>query len=251
MWIKNFKQLKATYLVELNILSPDLTLNSYSSKVDIVIQKNLLGQHVVTLQKKYDTLINGKYPEKVMDSLMMELGDSLYPLSFNMGENYNSQIIDFEQIAARWEEKSKKILEEYPTVEFMNYVELARTNLTKEGLMKTLFRDTFYQLYFADIDSDGLNVDCCNFPRCGNKTTYCTIRKKKNEDTEKHRYFDMDLAFNYPATNGSGFLIYTLFPQGDIKSIEGEFRLFNSDYESFIKNVRISVMEKPKRSIIK
>lgn len=251
MWIKNFKQLKVTCLVELSIQSPDLTLNSYSSKVEIVIRKNLLGKHVVTLQKKCDTRINGQYPEKVMDYLMMELGDSLYPLSFHVVENNRFQIVDFEQIVARWEEKSRKMLEERPTVEFMNYVELARTNLTKDGLIKTLSRDTFYQLYFADIDSDGLKIDCYNFPRCGNKTTYCAAGKKKNAGAEEYKHFDLDLAFNYPAVNGSGFLTYTLFPQGDIKSVEGEFRLLNSDSESFIKNVRISVMEKPKRSIIK
>lgn len=251
MWIKNFKQLKVTCLVELTIQSPNLTLNLYSSKVEIVIRKNLLNTPVVTLQKKYDVRINGQYPEKVMDHLMTELGDSLYPLSFHIVANDHFQIVDFEQIVASWEEKSRKMLEERPTVEFMNYVELARSNLTEDGLIKVLLRDTFYQLYFADINSDSLKVDCFNFPGCGNKTTYYATRKKKFAGDEEYKHYDLELAFNYPAVDGSGFLDYTLFPQGDIKSVEGEFRLANDASESFIKYVRISVMEKPKRSIIK
>lgn len=251
MWIKNFKQLKATYLVELTIQSPDLTLHSYSSKVEIVIRKNLLNKHVVTLQRKYDIRIDGQSPEKVMDHLMMELGSSLYPLSFYVVESNHFEIVNFENIVAKWEEKCREMLEERPTIEFVNYVELARTNLTTDGLITALSRDSFYQLYFADIDLDSFKIDCCNFPGCGSKTTYCGTAQKKNVGAQEHKYYDLDLAFNYPDTDGSGFLSYTLFPQGDIKLVEGEFRLANDGSESFVKSVRISVMEKPKRSIIK
>lgn len=250
MWIHRFKQIKATYLIDL-IICCDNIQNSYSSKIEIVVMKNLLNNSIVTLQKNYDTLINGQYPEKVMDYLMMELGNSLYPVSFIVTENGNCKVVDFEQTLARWEQCSSKLLKEHSTIEFKNYVEFSRTNLTEEGLIQIFLRNTFCHLFFADINSDRVNIECCNFPRLGHKTMYCSLNNRKFIHKEDKIHYDFDLAFDYPNVNGNGFLDYTLFPQGDIQSIKGEFNYVDEDDRCHKKLIKVSVVDKPKRKVIR
>lgn len=241
----NYKSLDATYNIEITVLFPDNTERCYCSKVDVHHKKRNKTEWGIILKRKYDTRINGNTLTNIVDKLMKELGESLYPISLKLLEDNNYTIVNNDEIAERWLRKSEHLLEEYPTIEFKNYVEMAISNLRPIYLEKMLVRDTFFQLYLANTNLDLFSVDCFNFPTNGKKIMFyakCIFNKSNLENKRNYLLFPSFSSSNVKETGGS--LLYVFYPEGDICSIEGEFKLTTANSDSYLKRVKITVVNR-------
>lgn len=232
----NFRTLKSHYSILIRYRLPDYTLQEYSSTI-VLEAKQRQNNFLFTLHERLDVRLNNEVPRKTMDSLMMELGNSIYPMQLNVSsEGKILSVFNFDEIRERWYENSSELLEDNYTPEFRKYIEISRKNFSdEEKFREILFRDTFVQLFFQEYDTKILELTCENFPKQSKKTTF--YAKKTSPDNYNYKLFPAFKENNVEDIGGD--LICELMPTGEISKVEAFFYLITSESGLYEKRVMI------------
>lgn len=231
-----FKSLKSRYSITIHYRLPDYTETEYKSKM-VVEAKKEKDNYLFTLTDRLDVTLNNNEPEKVMDYLMMQLGNSLYPLELNVSPvGEFGSIQNFENVRDNWNKKAGDLLKNNPTDAFKKYIEMSGRNFVNERrLKKVLCRDTFIQLYFQAWGGKMLEIDCFNFPSQSRKTTYFAQHRGDNTAC-----YDLMPAFLEKNMKGAGGILdYKLSDAGEIEWVKAEFYLLTPTSEIYKKGVTI------------
>ncbi|MCL1932781.1 MAG: hypothetical protein FWF53_03065 [Candidatus Azobacteroides sp.] len=168
-----FRTLKSLYSVIIAYRLPDYTEQKYRCKI-VVKAKREKENYLFTLEERLDVRLNNEKPQKVVDNLMTQLGNCLYPIELHVSATGELlSIPNFGQIRGRWLETARELLKRNRTQEFKNYLEAAKTNLFDERrFLKSLAKDTFIQMYFKDYPANKAELEFVNFPYQNKKTSF-------------------------------------------------------------------------------
>jgi len=127
-----------------------------------------------TFEKRENLLLNGKEPEHAADIMMKRLGDSLYPITFEVSKMGNIiGLKNAEDIRSRWLAQSEQLLRDMnhsPAVE--RYVSASWLNVKDDRkLQSAILRDSFIKLYFATYGEE-IDLVIYNFPEPGNSSNF-------------------------------------------------------------------------------
>lgn len=151
----SFDSLHACYKLEsvYTVQSKDYYQSAYSSHIDIqanIDEKDGNYNFIIT---RSNVLLNGKPVSKLMDRIMYEIGNSLYPLVIKASNR--SEIIDilnFDEIKVRWTRCGNYFIKKYPSYQLDHYISMSEKNLiSKEDFIISLYQDTFTNIYFRNI----------------------------------------------------------------------------------------------------
>ena len=233
----NFKSLKASYKIHLTHQWPDFTLNRYSSRM-MVSARRCDGHYEFTLENRINVRLDGKPPAGIMDCLMMQLGNSLFPLTLQVSDDGKLYAVkNIEEVKQRWHKEADEMLKTHSTTEFKTYLEMASGNVAGEKqLVRSLAKDSFIQLFFLSYGSKVLEIDWFNFPRPGQKTT-CYARRKADELN-----YILSPAFNDDEVEqAAGTLSYRKFPSGELENMKATFYLSTREGKVYRKGVTLVV----------
>jgi len=168
-----FRILQSIYSVAVTYHLPDYTTQKYACKIALCAKREK-EKFLFTLEERSDVSLNSERPQKVMDNLMVLLGNCLYPMELYVSASGELlSVTNFEQIREVWLETSKELLKQNRTQEFEKYLEAAKKNLSDErSFLKALSRDSFIQLYFKDYTTNSEELEFVNFPFQNRKTNY-------------------------------------------------------------------------------
>jgi len=127
-----FRTLTSLYSVAVTYRLPDYTEQRYDSKIVVKAQRKK-EKYLFTLEERFGIQLNNEAPQKVMDRLMTQLGNSLYPIELYVSDRGELLAVpNFEQIKNVWLKTAKELLRQNKTLEFKNYLEAAQMNLSDE-----------------------------------------------------------------------------------------------------------------------
>jgi hypothetical protein len=236
-----FRTLTSLYSVAVTYRLPDYTEQRYDSKIVVKAQRKK-EKYLFTLEERFGIQLNNEAPQKVMDRLMTQLGNSLYPIELYVSERGELLAVpNFEQIKNVWLKTAKELLRQNKTLEFKNYLEAAQMNLSDEQkFLKVLPKDNFIQLFFKDYAENKVELAFVNFPFQNRKTNYY-VRKIPNI----HNSYALFPAFKEAGIQETGGKLFCRKNRtcGEPFTIEANIHLITSDADLYQKRVLIEAGE--------
>lgn len=222
-----FKALSADYLVSSKYIKG--TEADYHTVFSAVYRLNIVydeGNNRYNCKiNRSDVLIDGKPVKKLMDRILLEIGDGIYPLSLNISPNLQiTNILNYEEVKNRWTNRTRKLLKKYPSYPMTRYVKMSGKNISdREKLVDALYRDTFFNVYFRDIysptaDKEAYPILWVNFPERGMNLTYLY---EINPMKESKINTSGDVMQIVPGQEGHLTMDYKLGEKGEIHGITG------------------------------
>ena len=136
------------------------------------------GYYTYTIGRS-DILIDDRPVKKLMDKIICEIGDSIYPVSLAVTPWMQIRdVVNYEEIRQRWTDCTKELLRKYPSYPMRRYVKMSERNISdKEKLISSLYKDTFFNVYFRDIytpteENEAMSILWENFPKREMNQTY-------------------------------------------------------------------------------
>jgi len=173
-----FRTLKSLYSVAVTYRLPDYTEQKFECKI-VVNAKKEKDNYLFTLEERFEARLNNSKPQKIMDDLMIQLGNCLYPIELTAsaaGELLS--VPNLWQIRERWLKTANGLLKRHRTQAFKNYLEAAQKNLSNEKLfLSALNKDSFIHLFFKNYASNSVELEFVNFPYQNRKTNFYVIKK--------------------------------------------------------------------------
>ncbi|GHV29672.1 hypothetical protein FACS1894177_00930 [Bacteroidia bacterium] len=168
-----FRSLKSLYSVAILYRLPDYTEQKYTCSI-VVNARRVKENYLFILEERSGIQLNGEKPQKVVDNLMAQLGNCLYPIELYV--NANGELLsvpNFEQIKEIWFKTATELLKQNKTQAFRNYLEAAKENLSDEkSFLKSLNKDSFIHLFFKDYASNSVELSFANFPYQNRKSDF-------------------------------------------------------------------------------
>lgn len=233
-----FKNLKSVYNINIRYRKPDYTQFEYSTKLFLSAKKNK-QDFLFTLEQRIDTMLNRQPPRKIMDKLMLELGNSLYPIELNVNPKGSViSINNFKEIKERWIKKSKELYNKNKTQAFSNYLQMSAENIVNETMfIKSLFKDTFIQMYFLNFGSKIIEFEFANFPMQSRKASVYAIQTpfSKYNYTLESAFKEKDMK------EVSGTLSFSTGEMGVLWDMTANLVLESDKEEFYYKHVSIKV----------
>lgn len=203
-----------------------------------------------------NVLINQRRPNKLMDQIMLDIGNSIYPIKMIIdSEMQIRDILNFDEIKSNWNICTQKYLEKYPSAEMDRYVRMATVNLTsKQNFIHALYQDTFFNLYFRDIispieEGEAKAIQWVNFPVKSRNSTYLY----SFNSSENIIHASGEIMKITPSQEGNYEMNYELGEYNHIDSIRGsvEGSYHHKHYEKKIEiTFRLHKIENTLHSII-
>lgn len=238
-----FGSLDAVFDVDITLSYPDFTEVHYHSNEKVTARyKQEESLYLFRLDGCEQPLLNGKAPTEIMDTLMVELGHAIYPVTLSV--NAGGEILDvrnFQDITKHWKEKADELLEKYPTHHFRRYLEISSRNLKdEETFLQTLQKNTFVHLFFIPFNATDLMVNFNDFPEKNGITSF--FCEKKTAKSELHEYV---AKLVYPSgSNGEGNIVCCYSPLGDLLELDAVFEMADAEYNRSVKKIKIKTNEK-------
>jgi hypothetical protein len=233
-----FQTLKSIYQIIIRYRKPDHSQYEYSGNMVLNAKRNK-GNCLFVLEQRTDTKLNGVAPQQVMDNLMLELGNALYPIELNTDLKGEIRSIgNFSEIRERWIKKSRDLYKRNKTQAFRNYLEMSQNNLTHESRFKeVLLRDSFIQLFFLNYGNNTLRFDFVNFPVRSRKLSLHALKEPD--------YYSLHPAFREKDMKTvRGKLGYRTAKTGELLKMDMNLLLENDKEECYRKSVSIRSDEK-------
>ncbi|MDR2145966.1 MAG: hypothetical protein LBE91_05870 [Tannerella sp.] len=176
----HFRNLQDTYIVSVSHIFPDDRTATVMYKQDVLAHK-VKKTYRFELLQRHGMQIDGESPGDISEIIMMELGDSLYPLVLNVEEDGEILSIEnFDEVRTRRSNKEKELNSKYQSFEFEQYLKAAKDNMKDEKTLRMgLGRDAFIQFYFRDTDRSDWYFHIFDFPFPDIQLMYYALRKKK------------------------------------------------------------------------
>jgi hypothetical protein len=198
----------------------------FSSKLHIEAQYQPASDDYAFIITRLETCLNGKPPEKLMDKIMCETGNSYYPLHLRVSPKLRiTEVINFNEIRQRWQTCMKDLLEKNPSSDVERYFRFSGKNMAGSNVfIPSLYRDTFYNLYFRDIFTvtaeDEVRPICWyNFPKRETNQTYLYRVKADGINTVR---LSGEIMKIIPENNGEYETTYETGDRGEIRKIGGK-----------------------------
>jgi len=238
-----FGSLDAVYDVDITLSYPDFTEVHYHNSEKVTARyKQEESRYLFRLEEREQPLLNGEAPVEIMDTLMIEFGNAIYPVTLSV--NANGEILDvrnFPDITKRRKEKADELLEKYPTHHFRRYLEISSRNLKdEETFLQAMQKNTFVYFFFVPFNTTDLMVNFNDFPeKNGISTFFC---EKKETQSDLHEYVARMV---YPSeSNGEGSIVYRYSPLGDLLELNAVFEIMDAEYNRSIKKIKIKSNQK-------
>lgn len=239
-----FKSLSARYLVRNEYIVE--TEENYCSVFSCRYKVNALYDEVSGYYNfninRADVLIDGESVRKLMDKVIFEIGNTIYPLSLTVSPNLQiKDIINYKDIKERWTNCTKNLLQKYPSPQLRRYVSMSEKNIRDiPSLIHSLYKDTFFNVYFRDIytstpEDEANAILWVNFPKREMNQTYLyTVNSVAKNKVET---FGSILKI-VSTQEGHYSMDYELCKTGEIHTITGKVE---SKYQSKVYQKKISV----------
>ncbi|KGN69794.1 hypothetical protein HQ40_03840 [Porphyromonas gulae] len=238
-----FRPLSRIYLTRIRQIIPEKTVRQYTGKTLLEMDEMRPDGFRCLLLRRYDVQIEHA-ASSVVNTLMIDLGESLYPIELNVHPDGKiRKIVNFEEIRKRRMDKAAELLNHFPTMNFRKYIEMAQENLIDEkALQKALLRDSFIQLFLSCASGYPFCYTCDNFPQKGLKSSYyCNIEKK---ETNTFVYVARP-AFSYPSYKVmEGNIVSEVSAEGSLSGIKAGFTLLGKGGKAYKREIDISVLDK-------
>lgn len=239
----SLKSLSAEYLVK-NKYSKGTDENSHSVFSCVfhlnVVHDDINNRYNYTIRRA-DVQIDGKPVKKLMDRIICEIGNSIYPISLVVTPQM--QIIDvnnYEDIKKNWADCTKTLLKKYPSYAMSRYVKMSEKNiLDKNSFIQSLYQDTFFNAYFRDIYTPMSEDEACsilwrNFPKRQMSQTYLY----QINSSEDKIILSGNIMQIVPEQEGYCTIEYKLGEKGEILDIKGKIE---SKHDNKLYKKEISV----------
>jgi plasmid maintenance system killer protein len=161
----------------------------FNEKWHINAQLNKEQDLYVFILNRSETLLNGKPPEKLMDKIMLETGNSYYPVHLLVSPQLIiMDIINFDGIIEKWKKCALDLQERMSSPELERYLRFSENNLAgSRKFISSLYRNAFYKLYFRDIftsttDDEVRLIRWDNFPEREMNQSYLYQVKPSGEN---------------------------------------------------------------------
>lgn len=241
----SFKTLKAVYLLntEYRKLKEEDYVSAYSCQWHLKAQYDPASKTYTFDLDRKDVKIDRKKVEQLMDRIMLEIGNSLYPLRFEVTPQLQvNQIINYDEIVGRWRETTQKCRDEHPGDIMERYIEHSSGSFSNQRtLLLSLYRDSFINLYFRNLyelpqsPDERERMEWQNFPLSEMKSSYfCTIE----EPEENRRKLEGPLMAIIPSQEGHGQVDFMYGEYGEPEEIDGLFTAIH-DGKHYRKKIQI------------
>lgn len=241
----NFRHLDSFYNVDIVLKHPDFTQTHYHSREHVVARyEKESDRYIFRLEERSDILLDGKSPDELMDRLMIELGNTIYPLSLVVNQEGGIlQVENFPYVKEQWKRKTETILKEQYTQPLERYMQIASRNLKQEtALRKSLNKNTFIRLFFLPFNTEMFTFEFENFPSRGDLVIF-RCEPEQSQIIENTRHYKVSILF--PVTyQGEGYIRYIHSEVGDLLEIEAQFSVTDVDGNLSEKQIRIQTKEK-------
>lgn len=191
--------------------------------------------------------IDGKPVGKLMDKIMLEIGNSIYPLALSVSPQMKIEdVMNYAEVKQRWTECTKEQLENHPSAEMERYVDRSRRNMSDiNSFIDSLRADTFFNVYFRNIyvptpRGEANLIQWSNFPRREMNQTYLYRVGLAEENRIDVSGQIMQIV---PEQNGSYTMSYEVGAMGEIIDITGSVE---SRYQGRLYQKCISIKVEPK-----
>jgi hypothetical protein len=176
--------------------------------------------------QRSNVLLNGKKVTKLMDRVICEMGDSLYPISLKVSPELTLlDIYNFNDVVLRRKECAESMMEKYPASPVERYIHLSEKNFTNvRALIGALCRDGFFNLYFRNIytptrEDEAYSIRWENFPERDMNRAYLYRIRAINEGKISVAGEIMKIT---PEFSGHYSADYTIGEYGEIQIITGQ-----------------------------
>jgi len=246
----DFRLLDTFYDIDILLEYPDYRHTRYQCREHLVARYNKeTDLYSFRLEGREGVLINQETPSEVMDLLMIEAGNLLYPLSLAVSLKGDIlHVENFEEVQASWLTKAQQLAGEHPTHHFRRYLEIASRNMkTEDKLREALLRNSFVSLVVKPLDTAGFMFSFNDFPSKGMIATYHCSESRTNKTN--------GIVMEYTAIlvapmdyEGDGYIRYTFSEYNDIEEVDARFDLMDTEGQKSVKYISIRT-DKQHRSI--
>lgn len=244
-----FRHLDASYAVDIILRHPDYTQKRYHSCEHVTAHyEKDSDRYLFRLEERSDILLDNEPPKEVMDKLMIDLGNAIYPLSLVVGpESGILEVKNFVFVKEQWKQKTEVILKDQYTQPLERYIRIVSRNLKQEAaLRKSLAKNTFVRLFFLPFQTDVFTFEFENFPERGDLVIFRCEPEQEALLVENARYYKASILF--PATyRGDGFIRYHHAETGDPLEIAAQFTVTGPEGKESKKQIRIRTIEKDRQ----
>ena len=231
----NLNKLHATYCIDIHTTSPNRS-KMYSSRLSFHAKRKR-EFYDLTLEKRFDTLVDDKMPEQVMDNLMLDLGNVLYPIEMKVDfAGRICKIVNFYEIKERWYRHSEELLNKNYTIQFQKYLEFSKYNFKNEScFIIAILRDTLLETLLLPFGSEYIETNCVNFPFLSRKITNMGVRDMENNC--KYQLFPAFKEEYLEAVKGN--LEYKKNGEGIIEYVKILYNFMDKNSQSYRKYIEI------------
>ena len=241
-----FRHLDSSYDVDIILRRPDFTQTHYHCREHVTARyEKEKDQYIFLLEERSDILLDNEPPKELMDNLMINLGNAIYPLSLSVSPECGIQKVEnFKSVKEQWEKKTEALLKEQYTQPLERYIQIASRNLKQESaLRKSLAKNTFFQLFFLSFQTEVFTFEFENFPERSDLVVFRCEFEQEAQFVDGIRYYKASIM--YPATyQGEGYVRYNHAEAGDLLEIEAQFILTDSEENVSEKKIQIQTSEK-------
>lgn len=182
---------------------------------------------------------------KMMDKIIYDLGNSIYPLSLNVSAQMKiMDVVNHEEIKKSWVTCAKEKLEKYPSPQMRRYIKMAQPNIVDKKLfVQSLYRDTFFNAFFRNIyeptpKGEAFSIVWFNFPKKQMNQTYLYEVASEQDNRIETKGNILQIV---PEQNGIYSAEYTLGDKDQILSIAGNIE---SLYQNKLYRKQLSIKSK-------
>jgi len=199
--------------------------STFSSKLHVVARYEKERDSYTFILNRSEVLLNGKPAEKLMDRVMCEMGNCLYPLHLRVSPRlWVSDVLNFNEIKQRRQQCADDWKAKASSDELERYFWFSKKNTAdSKTLIASLYRDTFFNLYFRDIftpteDDDVRTICWQNFPVRETDQSY--FYRINPEGVNRFRLSGEIMQIK-PEHNGTFDTVYETGDGGEIRRIKG------------------------------
>jgi hypothetical protein len=161
-------------------------ISSFRCKGKFWASRKAPNMYSFTVEKKEQVLINGQIPQQIMDRIMLQMGESLYPVQLSVSNDGELMSVEnFEIVSQRWNmEAHAQLLKHNNSPTLLRYINNSRKNIeSEEALRQSLMRDSFIKLFFCGLFSSKRDYDFVfeNFPEKEQRQAFVCNKKTAND----------------------------------------------------------------------
>jgi|GEM_PF-4046513 len=143
------------------------------------------SEYIFTFFGKQNIRINDEVPSKLMDRIMLAMGQSIYPLELSVsGSGELLSVINYNNVSRQWNEEADRQIEAYRSPILLRYLDASRKNIhTVESLSFALSRDSLYKFLLLGIFGLQKQIDLKieHFPKRENALTFVCEKRKQDK----------------------------------------------------------------------